>query len=284
MKRFAKLIALILVLILALSLAACQKQEEVKAPTAPGQQNPIPAESEAPATEAPVVTDAPKTEAPETEAPETEAPKTEAPETEAPETEAPQPVNPGNNADLVGFWQSEISWEQLMEMSGNDSEDGSMDVFFALVGDNNLCMDLEFSADGTLTFSLDRASAEAMVDAMFENLPTMLPTILGVSQEELEATLQAQGMTMDDFVELMIGQLDKDSMLEGFEDSSTTGTYVVDGDRIYVCEEGGTIDTNSNYMVYTLSGDTLTLVELVGSGEDLGGIEKLLPWVFTRFS
>ncbi len=286
MKKLAKLLALVLALTLILTFAACKGKEEVKAPAAaPGTEANVPA-TEAPASEAPA-TEAPATEAPVTEAPATEAPATEAPVTEAPvpATEAPN-VDPGSfeiDPALVGVWESELDLSEILEISGADADPESLEMFSLLTGNSPLRVHFEFTADGVTTFSLDKESVHEMYEAIFENLPTILPGLYGVSQEEFEQLLQAQNMSMDDYIELMRSQLKEEDMMSSIGEATTTGYYTVSGNRLYVSDDPNQLGAESNYMVFSISGSKLTLEEFVGGdSEALEGIKQLLPWEFTR--
>lgn len=268
MKHFAKLIALVLALVFVLSLAACKKAEEVKAPAA------VPA------------TAAPEAETPETQAPETEAltepPVTEAP---APETQAPEPVNGSGlpaqtDPALIGLWQGSVPLDLMMN---DDNTNDSTQAFLALVPDADMKMNFEFKQNGELAFSLDADSIHSLFETMFDNLPAILPGLYGVSEEEFAQMLEAEGMTMDDLIDLMRQQIDLDDMTSQLTEASATGYYTVSGDRIYVDNSPEALSDQSNYMVYRVDGSTLTLLELVGEENDsITSLKTLLPWELTR--
>lgn len=271
MKHFAKLIALVLALVFVLSLAACKKAEEVKAPAA------VPA------------TAAPEAETPETQAPETEAltepADTEPPVTEAPETNAPEPVNGSGlpaqtDPALIGLWQGSVPLDLMMN---DDSASESTLAFLSLVPDADMKMNFEFKQNGELAFSLDADSIHSLFETMFENLPAILPSLYGLSEEEFAQMLEAQGMTMDDLIELMRQQIDYEDLASELTEASATGYYTVSGDRIYVDNSPEALSDQSNYMVYRVDGSTLTLLELVGDNNDsVSELEALLPWELTK--
>ena len=254
LKKFAKLIALILALVLVLSLAACKKsgdaETQASAPAADeGKQS----------TEANAETDAPATEAPAAE------------------------------GDIVGKWTSELSIEGLMQANAGNTDEQSMEMVKTLFGDGSIIVNLEFNADGTTVFSMDQESIKALMNNMINNIDAIIPQIVeaqGMTQEDFAAALEQQGMTMDQFKEQLAEQFKDEDLLGDLDNTSTTGTYKLEGDKLFITAEGKEIN-DSQYLVIDLTANTLVIKEVVGI-EDLGndmdleGMEKMLPWTFNR--
>ena len=259
LKKFAKLIALILALVLVLSLAACKKsgdaETQASAPAADeGKQN----------TDANAETDAPATDAPATEAPAAEG-------------------------DIVGKWSCELSIEALMQANAGNTDEQSMEMVKTLFGDGSIIVNLEFNADGTTIFSMDQESIKALMDNMINNIDAIIPQIVaaqGMTQEDFAAALEQQGMTMDQFKEQLAEQFKDEDLLGDLDNTSATGTYKLEGDKLFLTAEGKEIN-DSQYLVIDLTANTLVIKEVVGI-EDLGndmdleGMEKMLPWTFNR--
>lgn len=218
MKKFAKLIALVLALVLVLSLAACKKSGDAsgKTPTSP-----------------------------------------------------------------VGKWVSELAVADMIKASGESSEGMDAESMKQLFGDSTVKVNLELTSDGKIILTPDKDSFKALFEKMTENIADLLPTMFNVSPEKLDEMLQAKGMTKEQLVEQVKGQFNPDEMFGNLDESAVTGVYEIDGDKIYLGEEGKTVDKNT-YIVFTLSGNKLTLKDLVGSiGEDLDGMKAMFPWEFT---
>ena len=254
LKKFAKLIALILALVLVLSLAACKKsgdaETQASAPAADeGKQN----------TEANAETDAPATEAPAAE------------------------------GDIVGKWTCELSIEGLMQANAGNTDEQSMGMVKTLFGDGSIIVNLEFNADGTTVFSMDQESIKALMNNMINNIDAIIPQIVeaqGMTQEDFAAALEQQGMTMDQFKEQLAEQFKDEDLLGDLDNTSANGTYKLEGDKLFITAEGKEIN-DSQYLVIDLTANTLVIKEVVGI-EDLGndmdleGMEKMLPWTFNR--
>ena len=254
LKKFAKLIALILALVLVLSLAACKKsgdaETQASAPAADeGKQS----------TEANAETDAPATEAPAAE------------------------------GDIVGKWTSELSIEGLMQANAGNTDEQSMEMVKTLFGDGSIIVNLEFNADGTTVFSMDQESIKALMNNMINNIDAIIPQIVaaqGMTEEDFAAALEQQGMTMDQFKGQRAEQFKDEDLLGDLDNTSATGTYKLEGDKLFLTAEGKEIN-DSQYLVIDLTANTLVIKEVVGI-EDLGndmdleGMEKMLPWTFNR--
>ena len=254
LKKFAKLIALILALVLVLSLAACKKsgdaETQASAPAADeGKQS----------TEANAETDAPATEAPAAE------------------------------GDIVGKWACELSIEALMQANAGNTDEQSMEMVKTLFGDGSIIVNLEFNADGTTVFSMDQESIKALMNNMINNIDAIIPQIVeaqGMTQEDFAAALEQQGMTMDQFKEQLAEQFKDEDLLGDLDNTSANGTCKLEGDKLFITAEGKEIN-DSQYLVIDLTANTLVIKEVVGI-EDLGndmdleGMEKMLPWTFNR--
>lgn len=187
-------------------------------------------------------------------------------------------------ATAVGKWSGKISIDDLMQITAQAGavESKSAQVVKTLVGDNSIRILLELTSDGVISFTVDRASVEALLDGMIENIPAHIPDLTGMSNEEFEAALQARNMTMADFQAQMRRQFESADLAGSLDNSTAKGSYVLEDNRIYVGKEGKSVDKRS-YMVYELKDDTLILKELVGDvGSGFNGMQVLLPWTFTR--
>lgn len=223
MKKFAKLIALVLALVLVLSLAACKKSGDAS--------------------------------------------------------------NDNTPTTPVGKWQSELRAEDMMKVAaanGESTDSDSAQAAKKMMGDSTIKVTLELTADNKIIFAPDKESLKALADQMIANLPSMIPELTGMSQEELEQKLQEKGMTMDQLVEALKSQFNVEDMFDEIDDANVTGVYEIEGDKIFLGEEGKSVDKNT-YVVFALDGNKLTLKEIVGdAGETVDGMKALLPWEFTR--
>lgn len=241
MKKFAKLMALLLALVLVLSLVACKKADNKTNQVA-----------------APGGTNA-----------------------QNGDNDISTP--PVQEATVEGKWAYTMDAERLISIAAEQegASDEELDMVRQLIGDTEIRMYLELNADGTLRFAMDPESAQAMAENMVQNLPQLMAAMYGVSMEELESMLAEQGMTMEQFTDMMRDEINPEDMMSDIED--VNGIYKVEGDKLYVANEGDEFDEN-NYLVFTLSGNTLIVTDIVGvEGEDSAeAMKQMLPLTFTR--
>lgn len=140
--------------------------------------------------------------------------------TEEPEEETPV---------LVGEWEAKIDMSDYM--SDQMYYEMGMDID---VEDYIVTMTIEFYEDGTYEADMDASEAEdAMVgimDQMWPMLVEMYAEQYGMSYEEMEAGLEAEGMTKD----VLMADMDLQSGIdEEFEDFAE-GEWILDGDELYM--------------------------------------------------
>ena len=177
----------------------------------------------------------------------------------------------------------------MMQASAGNTDEQSMGMVKTLFGDGSIIVNLEFNADGTTVFSMDQESIKALMNNMINNIDAIIPQIVeaqGMTQEDFAAALEQQGMTMDQFKEQLAEQFKDEDLLGDLDNTSTTGTYKLEGDKLFITAEGKEIN-DSQYLVIDLTANTLVIKEVVGI-EDLGNdmdleaMEKMLPWTFNR--
>ena len=192
----------------------------------------------------------------------------------------------------VGEWRYEIDFGTLM---GKSSDESPMQVFtqFGLedtLKELKMKMNLSLTEDGKVRMSIDK---EAMLDAMntlvekmMEALPEILAKQMGISVEELEKTLASQGMSLDTLVGQIKSQINMDSLSDSFEQMNFTGTYRLDGNKLYMTRDGQEENTE-RYTVIEVSETELKFMEIHNpageeSSEENARYEELLPMVFKR--
>jgi hypothetical protein len=108
-----------------------------------------------------------------------------------------------------------------------------------------------------------------------------MPSIMGKSEEEFEAALTAQGMTMEDFTKAVAEQIDPETMFDTSE-MNLQGTYRLDGDKLYITKDGEKEKTDA-YWVVEVTANSMIVKEIIGEDNTAPeGAEKLLPWTFNK--
>lgn len=143
-------------------------------------------------------------------------------------TTAPVETNP-----LVGKWGTKIIVDAAkMEMEG-------MDATLEMV------IEAEFKDDDTYKMYIDedalRASIDKFVDDVIDSMIEMMYEQFAeqeMTKEQVDdMILSTYGMSLEEFCETTVDTLDIDSIFEEAKDEFvTTGTYRVDGDKLYMLE------------------------------------------------
>lgn len=184
-------------------------------------------------------------------------------------------------SELLGTWETTFSYAAVIEEElevdeefAGFHEDFDLTVYLTFYDDNTFAMYIDEAetepALKSYTESLARYSTDAMYD-MFKDT--------GMSNEELDSMMEETfGMGLYDYlIEELTSALTVEDLAGDFYED---GVYEVKGNRLYLGEYE--IDPNT-YDIFTIKGNTLTLMIPEGSEVEETGIEGLdYPHVFTR--
>lgn len=224
---------------------------------------------------------------------------TEAPATEKSATTAAIDPNdsfaaigsPAIDTALVGTWSYMLDYTALMQASSDDMDqldDMTKSILEAFDG-IQMELDLDLRADGSFTFGIDEDSARDAVEIMFPKLgEIMLPLIIsmmGMTEEELAATLEEQGMTMEEFTEQVMAsmqeQMDPEEMIAGMKESTRSGSWRYADGKLYLIEEGDSVDPD-RFTTVELRNGNLTITDVPNGDASEEMYKTMLPMTFTR--
>lgn len=184
---------------------------------------------------------------------------------------------------VVGKWKGNVSMDVAFEAAAqqNAASKDSIEQAKTLLGEGaEFIMYIELTEDGKAVMSADKESVQKLMDTMVNNIPTVLPQLFGMSAEEFNQQLEAQGMTMDQFVDMMKEQMNPEELMGQMEDEK--GIYKLEGDKLFFAEEGKEFDEN-NYAVVSYTTTTLTITDIKGADNDaMKYIEYMIPWTLNR--
>lgn len=127
---------------------------------------------------------------------------------------------------------------------------------------------MELGNDGTLNLTMEIADVELFNQAMKKYMMDMMYaefTASGLSAADAdEAMKEAYGMTVEEYVDYALSEIDYDSM---FEDYSMTGVYYVEDNTLYTADSWEDEMTSNGL---TLEGDSMTIENM---GTELGYAE-----------
>lgn len=182
----------------------------------------------------------------------------------------------GNEEEaLIGSWTKDYDISQDI-LSGMDP---SLAQYYDFSGTPaHLALDLELSADGTYTMGVKQENLEKLL----ENIrPVIRDGTLAYAESILAATgldmsaeevFQQSGSSLDELVEEILAEA-KNSLSEMGDELSVSGKWKAKDGKLYTTESMDEELDESSYELYELNGDTLTVYDNTGEGEDL---------VFTR--
>lgn len=170
-------------------------------------------------------------------------------------------------SEICGTWALEYDGsEQMSTQLGTD-----VTFTFTILMDFNADSTMRMYVDpDTLKEEVNNSLVPVMTEMVYEQAAAQG---LGDDRQAVDdAFNSAYGMGVKEFCEASLAE-----SLDGLADSfNTTASYKVDGDKLWLADDDGTL---SDYVLFSISGDTLTLDDPSGA-EEVEGLK--LPLVLKR--
>lgn len=184
---------------------------------------------------------------------------------------------------LTGKWNMAFNMENvtalIAQMMGEESDlEGLTEVYGAILEGATVNIIIDFKENNKYDAMLDTASAEAAVKIVADNTIAYLRNgglekIMALSgteitEEELEAALTEQGLTMEDYYDLVAEQMKATMSAENFfaldenDYMETDGDYELKGDILYIDMDEEEMGMSSEFK-YSFDGTAITLLENV---------------------
>lgn len=193
-------------------------------------------------------------------------------------------TQPSQADGVEGTWKAELDLTNVLNETIGAEMGQAVDVDTPVV----IPMTVTFNNDGTYNASFDTAAAKSSMEAYLSAFVGVLTDSLyeqaeaaGMSKEDFEAAMEAEGISMDSLLDELMSEIDVDAFFEDLEDE--TGYYEYKDGKLWM-EDSSSDFTEDNYVSVTLEGNTLKIVDINGDGasfEDLSTM-GLLPIVFTK--
>ena len=169
---------------------------------------------------------------------------------------------------LIGTWKGTMDLTEAITASMDLAD---MEGHFP-INNFQIAVTLTFAEDGTYTLQADPASVEAataqLLEDMKEGLVSLLQeqiTLLGLSDMTVEQLLAMSGKTMDDLIEESKQELAEQNIPKEISAMvERKGQFLTEDGKLYTSASAETTPAAGTYEVFTIEGDVLTLVELVG--------------------
>ncbi|MBR4761945.1 MAG: hypothetical protein IK086_04855 [Clostridia bacterium] len=195
----------------------------------------------------------------------------------------------GSKKSIVGKWETEVDIGEAVSNSLGDESEELAEAF----KDVNIVAkySFEFTDEGKFSMLLDedalvesfKGSKDAFKKFFNEYLGAMAET-MGMGIDDL---LDAQGLTIDELVDEALDE-SVEAMKENLSDASKKGTYKIDGQKLFLAEEGEDF-TDDEYVEFEFEDDNkikftkITAKEGEDEDEDsLELIKETLPWTLIR--
>lgn len=159
---------------------------------------------------------------------------------------------------LIGTWALEYDLaDALSDELGSDYADFHAPLPITLLFD--------FNEDGTYRMYADEDAfieafdqwGDAFVDYSLGQIYDMFEKEYGLSRAETDAyVLEFLGMSMQDYILLMVSDINMSSILR---EAESTGTYETRYDRLYLSDGYSSIDEDDYYEIFTVNGNKLIL-------------------------
>ena len=183
---------------------------------------------------------------------------------------------------IVGAWTCELELGDFMATLMGDTAGEYFDgLEFAIF------LNMEFTEDGECEMNIDEDTFEEAVedlkDDLRDGMMKMLEDAAEMNNITLDEFVASVGYnTADEYIDATLDAMTAEDLLESFGDANQSGTYEIDGDKLYIIADGEDKDED-DYAVFTVDEDTLTLDMPAEEKEDAEGMEAFLDLLPLRF-
>ena len=132
--------------------------------------------------------------------------------------------NGGGEVTIVG------TWEGTMDMTAAMAAATQMEFDEPL----KMGMTFTFNEDGTYSTTVDKDSLKDMMDTLVDVMIELIVSMSGDPDMDLEAELAKEGMTMAEFKEQLMGEMNIEDMLG---ETDETGYYKYEDGKFYTAED-----------------------------------------------
>lgn len=182
---------------------------------------------------------------------------------------------------LIGTWETNIDMTDYMNDELGANEELAQ---YIKVDDFSIVMQWTLKEDGTYKMAANEEKTKEMYEDLVQDIEEGIKKYFEdmIEQSSLDMTvdelLEQSGTTFDELIEDALGDELLEDMLEGFE---SEGKYKVKDGKVYMSDGLDSEIDEEEYETYEISGDELTLLEVVGS-EDTEEFEDMYPLVFKK--
>lgn len=180
--------------------------------------------------------------------------------------------NGGGEVTIVGTWEGTLDMTAVMAAATQMEFDKTLEMGLIFT----------FNEDGTYSATVDKDSLEDMMDVLVDVMIELFASISGDPDMDLEAELAKEGMTMADFKEQLMGEMNIEELLG---ETEATGYYKYEDGKLYTAEDKEDLEAGDYIEIthITLTSNKMTFTDIEQDGEEMSEVmPDMLPIVFTR--
>ena len=180
--------------------------------------------------------------------------------------------NGGGEVTIVGTWEGTMDMTAAMAAATQMEFDEPLEMG----------MTFTFNEDGTYSATVDKDSLKDMMDALVDVMIELIVSMSGDPDMDLEAELAKEGMTMADFKEQLMGEMNIEDMLG---ETDETGYYKYEDGKFYTAEDKEDLEAGDYIEIthITLTSNKMTVTDIEQDGEKMSEVmPDMFPMEFTR--
>lgn len=180
--------------------------------------------------------------------------------------------NGGGEVTIVGTWEGTMDMTAAMAAATQMEFDEPLEMG----------MIFTFNEDGTYSATVDKDSLKDMMDTLVDVMIELIVSMSGDPDMDLEAELAKEGMTMAEFKEQLMGEMNIEDMLG---ETDETGYYKYEDGKFYTAEDKEDLEAGDYIEIthITLTSNKMTVTDIEQDGEKMSEVmPDMFPMEFTR--
>lgn len=153
---------------------------------------------------------------------------------------------------IVGTWKVDID---MADMFNEEMAAAGMGDFIN-ISSFNMPLIMEFNEDGTGSMSVDNDGLQKSIEGLADDMAEGMESYFASMGLDLDELLAAEGMSMDDFIDEMMAEINTEDMGAEFTHEFN---YKAEDGKLYMSEDLDSEVSTETYNTYEIKGSTLTL-------------------------
>ena len=183
---------------------------------------------------------------------------------------------------ITGKYHGVIAIETLAAVSGDADSEQTQNVMEMFADWEGMGLFITFGENDEFTLEMDKDSLKGMMDSVKNYMEKHLAEAMSMTDEELDAALEEEGMTREQLVDMLMEEFDAEDIVDT-DEISRTGTYTLEGNTLTLTSENDDGEKSNVVMTVEIKADALVITGIKTEDEDAQeGLEKVLPWTLEK--